>query len=482
MAKEKIMLDPGHGEGSAFNRGSKIGNEGDNNYQFSLVLKKKLEAKGFIVGTTRKTSRSNPSLSARGQAAKGYDLFLSLHSNAGNSSTRGVEVFPDTNPVKDWHKLSANLASAISGALNTPNRGVRYWSTKTGYQTGRSSAPKSSNYFGVLRDNLASSYAILLEFCYHTNLTDAKAYVEKREQLADAVANTIAAWYGVKSTSKTEPTSTPDTTKGTPILSAPTTSIKEMQDWAKSKKANQVFVDLAETFYNVSKEYGVNPAVTYAQSAKETGYMNFGGVLNASFCNPCGLKNSAGGGNYDPNAHKKFKNWKEGITAQVQHLGIYAGETYDPKIVVDPRHFPEIRGKAKTVEALGTKWAPSATYGDEIVSMMKQFATVNPPIEIKKEVIETPDKFNVIISLMSERDLDAGRLLSKEYSGLITFSGDVDYAQYRDKDIIAVGGVKGNHTSYAKYLIAGKNAKGTYDEVEKYIKGNDTIKASYKIK
>ena len=34
----KIMLDPGHGAGRNFNRGSVIGNEGDNNYKYSLVL------------------------------------------------------------------------------------------------------------------------------------------------------------------------------------------------------------------------------------------------------------------------------------------------------------------------------------------------------------------------------------------------------------------------------------------------------------
>lgn len=28
----KIMLDPGHGQGREFNRGSVIGNEGDNNF------------------------------------------------------------------------------------------------------------------------------------------------------------------------------------------------------------------------------------------------------------------------------------------------------------------------------------------------------------------------------------------------------------------------------------------------------------------
>ncbi|MGO0807090.1 hypothetical protein ACTPEF_24150, partial [Clostridioides difficile] len=38
-----------------------------------------------------------------------------------------------------------------------------------------------------------------------------------------------------------------------------------------------------------------------AQSAKETGFCNFGGVLDASFKNPCGLKTSVGGSDTDKN-------------------------------------------------------------------------------------------------------------------------------------------------------------------------------------
>ncbi|HIT90547.1 MAG TPA: N-acetylmuramoyl-L-alanine amidase, partial [Candidatus Merdenecus merdavium] len=103
----KILLDPGHGAGKAHNRGSVIGNEGDNNYHFSIVLKNELEKRGFIVGTTRQSISQNPSLQSRGQKAKGYDLFLSLHSNANNNkNVRGTEIFPDTNPVKNWHKLA----------------------------------------------------------------------------------------------------------------------------------------------------------------------------------------------------------------------------------------------------------------------------------------------------------------------------------------------------------------------------------------
>src|SRR5699024_7369738 len=80
--KIKIMLDPGHGAGSKHNRGFIGGNEGDSNWAYHLILKEELERRGFIVGTTRPRKTDDPSLAARGQAGRGYDLLLSLHTNA----------------------------------------------------------------------------------------------------------------------------------------------------------------------------------------------------------------------------------------------------------------------------------------------------------------------------------------------------------------------------------------------------------------
>lgn len=176
--------------------------------------------------------------------------------------------------------------------------------------------------------------------------------------------------------------------KGINILGKSTATINQMQEWAKSKKANPKFIELAPLFYRLSEEVGVNPIVTYTQSAKETGYMNFGGVLDISYNNPCGMKNSGGGGDYDPKAHKKFKNWEDGITAQVDHLALYAGaEGYPKKDTTDPRHFPYLKGSAKTVETLGGKWAPSKSYGNDIVRMMKELEAI--------EAIENTIKINL---------------------------------------------------------------------------------------
>ncbi|MFR9292036.1 MAG: N-acetylmuramoyl-L-alanine amidase [Peptococcus niger] len=158
--------------------------------------------------------------------------------------------------------------------------------------------------------------------------------------------------------------------KAKAIKSKSSATISQMQKWAKSKNADPEFVKLAETFYRVAKAKGVNHAGVYAQSAKETGFGKFGGVLDASYKNPCGMKTTAGGGNYDPNAHQKFNSWEEGITAQVDHLLLYAGDVQ--KQTPDPRHFPFLKGTAPNWEDLGGKWAGSKTYGSDIVKMIDE--------------------------------------------------------------------------------------------------------------
>ena len=177
----------------------------------------------------------------------------------------------------------------------------------------------------------------------------------------------------------------------TPILNKSTVTVAQMKSWARSKGATKLFIDLAQTFYDVSVSKGVDPAVTYAQSAKETAYMHYTGVVNASYKNPCGLKITQGGGDYDIHAHKIFSTWTEGITAQVDHLALYAGQKGYPKSSTpDPRHFASIRGTAPYVEDLGAKWAPSPNYGNEVVVMMKQIQA--QPGGSKPAPVPTPVK------------------------------------------------------------------------------------------
>jgi hypothetical protein len=155
------------------------------------------------------------------------------------------------------------------------------------------------------------------------------------------------------------------------IISKPTSTLAQCLQWAINKKAPDLFLTIVPILYNTAVKENVDPTLVVAQCAKETGYCRFGGVLNASFKNTCGLKVSKGGSCTDPNAHMKFKSWSEGAKAQCEHLALYAGHKgYPKKNPVDPRHFSYLLGKCKTVESLSGNWA-GATYGQDLVRMMK---------------------------------------------------------------------------------------------------------------
>lgn len=161
----------------------------------------------------------------------------------------------------------------------------------------------------------------------------------------------------------------------TPIITTPSSSITQMEDWARSKGATTTFISLARKYWNLAPKHGgIDPVVAYAQAAKETGFGRFGGIIDESFNNPCGLKTPQGGADNDPLAHQKFTSWDEGIMAHLDHLALYAGALGYPKAsgqTYDPRHFKSIYNTVgNSVENLGGKWAPSSTYGIEIATMV----------------------------------------------------------------------------------------------------------------
>jgi len=169
--------------------------------------------------------------------------------------------------------------------------------------------------------------------------------------------------------------------------------VERAQAWAAGKGATPTFVRLAPLYWRLAPPRGVRPELAYAQAAKETNFGRFTGVLDASFRNPCGLKRTAGGGNYDPSAHRRFRTWKQGVTAHLDHLALYAGAPGYPKRgTPDPRHFVFLHGKAPTVQALGGAWAPSRTYGREIVRMAGEIG-LRKPRAAARPVVRAPRVF-----------------------------------------------------------------------------------------
>lgn len=180
-----IRLDAGHGAGQAYNRGGLCYNEGDNNYAYSLVLKKELEKiDGVQVLLTRYASTDNPSLSARSAMGKNCDLFLSLHSDAAGSNVRGTTIYDSTQ--KPNKELADMLVAGIAETFRHNNRGTRYRKNSNG-----------GNYYGVLRNNPAKS-AMIIEHGFHTNIADCRYFKSNHQKIAEITAGIIAKHYKLK--------------------------------------------------------------------------------------------------------------------------------------------------------------------------------------------------------------------------------------------------------------------------------------------
>ncbi len=135
--------------------------------------------------------------------------------------------------------------------------------------------------------------------------------------------------------------------------------------------------DFCQTVYDVSEQYGIRAELVWAQICKETGYLMFGGDVKPNQCNFAGIGATGGGV-----AGNSFSDVEEGVTAQVQHLKMYATSDKsweDDVTIVDPRYNEKVRGKAILVEWLainqnpyGTGWAAADNYGVQLISMMDE--------------------------------------------------------------------------------------------------------------
>lgn len=271
------------------------------------------------------------------------------------------------------------------------------------------------------------------------------------------------------------------------IISETNIDVNQVKEWMKKNNATDTFVGLADLYYKYCKDHGgVNPVIAYLQAAKETGYGKFTGVLKEEYCNPCGLKTSAGGGDYDIDAHQKFNNWDEGVQAHLDHLALYAGAAGYPRTnnTYDPRHFASILGKAPTVVSLGGKWAGSSTYGTEIISMYNKLVefidnnkndlednngNVSEDLPMVGE-IDSPEEENE--EILSDKILIEGWALNK--------SGVKEVKVYLDDEFISnakIGLAREDiQTAYPKYDNSINSGYECEVDLSKYPNGNKTIK------
>lgn len=220
------------------------------------------------------------------------------------------------------------------------------------------------------------------------------------------------------------------------ILGESKVTYRQCESWIKRiGTANKLAVELLPLLWKAALANGIVPEILVAQAMVETGYFNFGGVLTPAFHNTCGLKVAKGGGNYDPNAHMKFNSWEEGIQAHADHLALYAGAPkfpkYSPKCIsnpngaykkngttLDPRHFPYLYGKCKTVEGLSGTWATNKKYAETILKIVNQIRNADKPV--MSLTAYKNGTYNVKAKITADSlNVRQGRPGSKKYNNIV---------------------------------------------------------------
>lgn len=196
MKNVKICLDAGHYGKRNRSPVVKEYYESDMNWKLHNYLKTELESYGIQVKTTRTTQAKDLALTSRGKASKGYDLFLSIHSNAcGTESVDRPVVITQLDGKGD--ELGKKLADRIRDVMQTKDPG----------RVSKRKSSSGSEYYGVLRGAAAvGTMGMILEHSFHTNTRAAKWLLvdENLRKLAAAEAEVIAEYFDLAKSENTE--------------------------------------------------------------------------------------------------------------------------------------------------------------------------------------------------------------------------------------------------------------------------------------
>ncbi len=191
------------------------------------------------------------------------------------------------------------------------------------------------------------------------------------------------------------------------LFGAGSVSCAAAQGWARSTGAHQRYVDVAPLYWSIAPRYGVPPEGPYGQAAKETNRGHYTGVVPWEYHNWCGLKTTAGGSNSDARAHMRFGSDADGVLAHVQHWARYGGATAPaPGDALLDTRWQAVAWTIATVEEMGGKWAPSASYGTEtagVIASIRAYARAHPEMRDPQIMATQYDNIFRSVSLVDAR-------------------------------------------------------------------------------
>ena len=190
-----IMLDAGHA--GKYNKGIIKGYwESQMTWSLTNKLKKELEKyPGVVVSLTKKSLYDDPYIYDRGQMAKGYDLFISIHSNWASAQSADYPLTIVSSKYKpELYKaaqpLGKLLAYNVKKTMKTrqePQVWIKRLSTN------------GQDWYGVLRGCASVNVpGVIIEHSFHSNKRSCSWLMKdsNKNKMAKSEAEVIANYYG----------------------------------------------------------------------------------------------------------------------------------------------------------------------------------------------------------------------------------------------------------------------------------------------
>ena len=158
----KILLSAGHGGTDSGSIGADKGKEKDRTLELANLVASKLKQAGHqIVVKQEKTTSGNWNHTNRNE----FDYALSIHFNAFNGSSTGVECL-----YKNKDGKATELSKRVANVLGLNNRGAK---------------KRTDLYM------LNIGFDNLIEVCFHDNAKDLQTYNNKKNEVANTIAEVI---------------------------------------------------------------------------------------------------------------------------------------------------------------------------------------------------------------------------------------------------------------------------------------------------
>jgi hypothetical protein len=133
-------------------------------------------------------------------------------------------------------------------------------------------------------------------------------------------------------------------------------------------KADKNFVQSLTGFYvEEAALEGINHDVAFSQMCLETGFQNYGGLVQPQWYNFCGL-----GAIGPEQPGLVFPDPRTGVRAHIQHLKAYATEEPLKGELVDPRYRYVRKGSSPNIEGLSGTWAADRQYSVKINAILQR--------------------------------------------------------------------------------------------------------------